>query len=67
MPRVGAAQTSQEKKYLEKLCEHIKDGTYSLLWWTECPECYDGKYIIHRCLSCKEEFKQGERDKHLRC
>lgn len=67
MPRPGAAQTSQEKKYLDELCEHIKDGKYSLMWWDGCPECNNGKPIIHYCMGCNKEYKQGETIKHMKC
>ncbi len=49
------------------LCEHIKSKKYSLLWWEDCPECHDGEYIIHKCLGCKKEYKQGELRFHTKC
>ncbi len=63
---MGHPMVSPEAAKID-LCEHITSHKYSLLWWESCPECYDGAYIVHRCIGCKKEYKQGELQFHTKC
>ncbi len=63
---MGHPMVSPEAAKID-LCEHIKSQKYSLLWWENCPECHDGAYIVHRCLGCDKEYKQGEIKFHTKC